>query len=293
MAKTPAKRPASSAIAELDLNNLPEHMREDIGKGTENLRQSDLEVPRIKLMQGLSKELQEHDDLRIGHFLHTSVAQSLGDRFLATPLYLDIRYILWRPLEDGGGILARADDGVHWKPANREFTVKLDKKDGGHRVTWTTAETVAASGLDQWGTMNPNDEDSPPAATLMYNYLLGFPDRPDLPPAVLSLQRTSIRPARKFNTKLKTIRAPMFGLVVEFTSIDDHNPAGQDFKNVAMRVAGQINDTNLYEQYKEVNRQFTEAGLNIKDLESAQGEAVGTDDREDDEKVEKRAKGKY
>ncbi len=215
-ATTPKDKPPSSIMLADDLSAIPDFMRPDVGKGTENIGMEDMDTPRIKLMQGLSPELESHTDLRIGHFYHTANDLSLGASFRAVAVYTDQRYILWRPRDMGGGILARADDGEHWQPANREFEVTLDKKMGGAKVKWTTADTVARSGLAEWGSMNPDDPDSQPAATLMYNFVLAFPDRPDLIPAVISFQRTSVRAAKKLNSKLKTVRSPMFGLVLQF-----------------------------------------------------------------------------
>ena len=61
-------------------------------------------------------------------------------------ILVDQRYILWRPRWEGGGILARADDGVHWSPANASFTVK-PVKGVNKTAIWNTKRTVEESGL--------------------------------------------------------------------------------------------------------------------------------------------------
>lgn len=264
--------------------NMPAFMRDDTGMGTENIGQRDMEVARIKLMQGLSPELQEYNDLRPGYFFHTAMGLNLGETLRVVPLYMDMRYILWRPRDMGGGILARADDGIHWQPADRTFEVKLDKKDGGATVSWSTARTVAASGLAEWGSMNPDDDESPPAATLMYNYVVAFPDHPDWVPAVMSLQRKAVRIAKKLNGKLKIGGAPLFGRILEVKSVDDKNAVGQMFKNYQILPAGFVTDQNQYEQYRQMHESFKSAGLNIRDLEDAQDDVVDTDEPKDDGK---------
>lgn len=283
--QAPAKAATGSKIALVDdLSNLPDFMRGDVGKGTEGIGMADMDTPRIKLMQGLSPELESHNNLRIGDFYHTANDVSLGKSFRAVAVFTDQRYILWRPRDMGGGILARADDGVHWQPANREFEVTLDKKMGGAKVVWRTADTVARSGLAEWGSMNPDDPDSQPAATLMYNYVLAFPDQPEVVPAVISFQRTSVKAAKKLNGKLKTVRTPIFGLVLQFESFKDKNSAGQEFQNVRTSAVGLVTDQALYNQYRDMHEGFKEAGLGIKDLESAQEEADAIPDDADDEK---------
>lgn len=262
-----APLPSAAAVA-----SLPAFMRQDADLGKENIGKDDIEIPRLKMMQGLSPELQEYDGLKSGYFFHPAAEFIFDAPFKAVPIFMDQRYILWRPRDVGGGILARADDGVHWSPSSGEFTVQLDKKDGGDTVTWKLAPTVAQSGLANWGTMNAKDPNSPPAATLMYNFLLAFPDEPDLMPAVLSFQRSSIKMGRRFNTKLKTVRAPIFGTVWEFRSVEDHNSTGKDFFNIDVRSAGLVEDQAQYEMYRAMYETFSQKGLNIKDIEGLQGE---------------------
>ncbi len=272
-AQVPAvRRDAPPPATSASVQNLPAFMRQDADVGKENIGSQDIEIPRLKLMQGLSPELQDFDGLKAGFFFHPAAEFIFDAPFRAVPIFMDQRYILWRPRDAGGGILARADDGIHWSPSSGEFTVQLDKKDGGNTVTWKMAPTVQQSGLANWGTMNATDPNSPPAATLMYNFLLAFPDEPDLMPAVLSFQRSSIKMGRRFNTKLKTVRAPIFGTVWQFGSVQDSNSRGQDFFNVDVRSAGLVEDEALYQQYRAMYETFSAKGLSIKDIEGLQSE---------------------
>lgn len=272
--QVPAQRPqGGGSVAEFgSMANVPAFMRQDAGMGKENIGREDLEVPRLKLIQGLSPELQDYNDLRAGHFFHSAAEMIFDGPTLVVPIYMDRRYILWRPRDNGGGILARADDGIHWSPSSGQFTVQLDKKDGGNTVTWKLAKTVQQSGLANWGTLNPEDPNSPPAATLMYSFVLAFPEHADLMPAVLTFQRSSIKIGRRFNTKLKTVRTPLFGLQFELISFQDSNSRGQDFYNISMKGAGLVEDEGLYRTYKEMHLSFKDQGLSIKDIEGLQDE---------------------
>lgn len=249
---------------------IPDFMKDDIGKGTEGVSASSVEVPRVKLIQKISPELDKFNDLRAGEFFHTILEQSLGTEVRICPLYTNETYILWRPQEDGGGILARADDGIHWSPAPAEFNVKL--KDGTP-VTWRTQRTVAASRLDQWGSQNPTNPDSPPAATKMFNLACSFPDFPDLPPAVVTLQRSAVTVGKKFVGKLKITRAPSFGLVFKMGSSVETNKSGQAYLNYTFTGDGKVMDEGLYRANREYYELFKAQGIQIKDEESLQGEA--------------------
>jgi hypothetical protein len=252
-------------------------MRADAGMGTESIGSDDISVPRIKLMQGTSPELETFDGLKTGDFWHTAAEFNLGPKFLAVPVYRDKRYILWRPQDSGGGILARADDGRHWVPPHASFEVTLNKIDGGKKVTWDTAPTVEDSGLAQWGTLDPDNASSPPAATLMYNFVLIFPQHPELLPAVLTFQRSTIGVARKFQSTLKTRNRPIFGQVYEFSSVNTTNREGKSFKTLIPRANGLLADQSLYNQYKEMYDQFLKAAPQIRDLEGLQQEESDED----------------
>src|SRR5690242_5093707 len=93
----PAKiKPASTDLA------MPDYMKGDVGKGTEGIGRDDMEQPRLKLMQGLSPELKEYDDLRAGMFFHPMAEHIFDKPFRAVIIFVDRRYILWNPREAGG-----------------------------------------------------------------------------------------------------------------------------------------------------------------------------------------------
>jgi hypothetical protein len=226
----------------------------------------DGEIPRLRLLQAQSPELIKFSNAREGEFWHSLIDDRLGSALRICPIYIDWRFILWRPRQAGGGILARADDGKHWTPADTEFTVKLES---GDEVKWRTARTVTASGLNKRGSYNPSDPKSPPAATRMYSIVCSFPDRQDLPPAVVTLQRAAAKAATKLIGQLKVLRAPSFGVIVEMASRKAKSPSG-DFYNYAFEVVSPVEDKVFYEQNFARFRFFMQQGLKVKDLESAQ-----------------------
>lgn len=248
-------------------------MQGDAGMGMENIGREDVDTPRLKLIQALSPELEAYEDLRAGQFFHATSEFSFGEEFVAVPIYMEKMYILWRPRKAGGGILARAGNDGKWSPSSGQFTVRLDN---GREVTWRLAKTVGESGLAGWGTMDPEDTQSPPAATEMYNYVLVFPDFPDLMPSIFSFQRSSRKKGRRFNAMLKSMAyerphgKPLFGLKFLFSSIKDRNTAGQEFYNVDVKRAGLVTDPELYAAYKNLHLSFKDVGLSDQVIERLQ-----------------------
>jgi len=249
-------------------NALPDYMKEFAGAGGENVDATKLEIPRITLLQALSKEVAENG-LKAGQFYHTITEEELGEELEFVPILFRSQFILWNPRENGGGILARADDGKHWNPANAEFAVKIDKK--GTTVNWKTAPTVKESGLDQWGTFDPSDPKSQPAATEMYSFLIAFPKRPDLGVAMLALQRSQVRVARKFLSALTFSQMPFFGQVFKMSSVQDTNKNNQTFNNFKFARAGQV-DAEQFPVFAGYYKKFKDQTISVQDLEKMQDE---------------------
>lgn len=254
----------------------PEFMKQFAGQGTESIEARDVEIPRLQLLQSLSKEVSDGDESP-GTFYHSVLEESIGKSLNIIPVYTDIRYILWKPRHEGGGILARADDGKHWNPPYAEFEVK-PYKDSNKKVTWKTKPTIQESGLDQWGSYDPENENSQPAATKMYNIVAYLPDFPELSPCVITLQRGAIRQARKFMGKLKLSPAPSYGQVYTMSSYKENTGEG-DFFSYSFERQGFVQDENLFNHTKGMYEKFASLGLNIKNVEELQDEQnLDTDD---------------
>lgn len=250
---------------------VPDFMKGKAGRGTEHWQAGDYEMPRIKLLQGISPELTDYDGLKAGMFWHTIAEMQLGEVLTITPLLFSTRYVLWcpRPPIDQGGILARADDGVHWEPPNASFTVKIDRQ--GNTVTWKTAETVQKSGLAAFGTSNPADPKSPPAATECEVIVVAIEEYPELSPVALMMQRSALPIARRLKGKLKVSQAPMYGTKFKMTAYDD-GAQGQQFKNYRFTADGFVENRERFDAYEKMFENFQAEGVRIRDLEGAQDE---------------------
>lgn len=211
---------------------MPDFLKKDgPSRGTENLRTQDVELPRVALLQATSDQVGDPNiDATAGRFWHTVEEYEIGPEFTFTPIVIPIpNYILWKPLHQGGGILARAMDGIHWTPPDAEFRVKPVKNDE-FECTWRTAPTVAASGLDNFGSSDPRNPASPPASDLNYNYICVSPSHPKLGVFLLKLHRTALTAGKRLNALLKSAECDSFGLVIHVSSFwDDKGPDNKKF----------------------------------------------------------------
>lgn len=222
-------------------------------KSQDNFDSTDIAVPRIKLLQGTSEECETFDDAKPGLFWHTGMDISLGTSFEFIVCNRRKKYLLTPPLNDKRGVFARSEDAVTWDRTGK-WDVELK---GGVKVTWEIADLdVKKSGLLKWGTYNPNDPNSPPAATLFYDYLIILPSYLDLGPAVASLTRSQIRKAKKgLNDKIELHTnngRPMQAIVFDASSVKDTNEDGEDYKNWQFRSGGFASEA-LYKRANEVS----------------------------------------
>ncbi len=182
-------------------NQLPAHLQGHTKQHrVGNIDRSDLIIPRVKLLQGISEELTTFDAAKSGEFWHSIAAESLGTEIKAVPILLRKTYVLWSPRNDDRGILARAVDGLHWDLPGAEFTVKPK----GHPadIKYKLGNTVHDKGpdgepaLSEFGSGIPGDPNSKPAAALTYEFLWWFPEFKNFSPSMIINTRSSVKPAR-------------------------------------------------------------------------------------------------
>lgn len=233
-------------------DQLPDFLKgQTISRGSDNFDATDVVIPRIKLIQGISPEMTAFDEAKAGVFWHSGFDVPLGSEFKFVVADRRKKFLLSAPIEDGQGVLARSDDAKTW---DRLGTWNVKIKGVRNPVRWeVTDKDVARSGLTKWGTYNPDDPESPPAATMFYDYLVFLPERLNLGPAVISLSRSSIRQAKKgLNDKIALHSQngrPMQALVFSANSIDDMSD-GQSYKNWQFKSAGFVQDQALYEMVR-------------------------------------------
>ena len=214
---------------------MPAHLQQYAKAKIGNIDSTDRIIPRIKLIQAISPELQDFQDAKAGQFWHTVAQENLGPSLKAIPIIIRKSYVLWAPRNDDRGILARAMDGIHWDPADAEFTVK--PKGSPNTVTYRTAKTVAESGLDQFGTSIPGDNNSAPAASLTYNMLWFLVDFPELSPSVIINTRSSVKPMQQLLSRIDSKPVAHYAQIYSISSVQQKGAEGPYF-NFAYAGAG-------------------------------------------------------
>lgn len=242
MAKAPAKA-ETKELATTQGNQLPAYLKDyQGGSGLQGLDSSDFIIPRIKLLQGTSPELETHENAKSGNFWLNVMDISIGDHFLFTPILNRKRFMLMPPLVEGQkGVFARADNGQTWNTLG-EWDVKLKGVRGA--VKWKIEDlNVRQSGLAEFGSSNPDDPDSNPAATMFYDFLVLLHDQPDITsPVLLSLARSSAKKGKDLQGKIGFGNAPMQARKFQAQRVADQSSEGP-FHNWQFGASGFVDET--------------------------------------------------
>lgn len=262
---------------EIATQTLPDFLKgQQGGLGAEGLSTNALTPPRLKLIQALSPEVET--GAKPGDFYNNITEANYGPVVSIIPCWLSEVYFLFAPRVPGstGGLLARAMDAVHWEPPDTEFDVVINKQ--GKHIKWRTAKTVSASGLDRWGTFDPDDPKSPPAATHTINCLTLLPDDAESGPSVLSFLRSSLKIGKKFAGNLKLSRVPSFGRIFQLSSLKVDGQSGPYYEP-RVKALGFVGDVAVYDTAREYYEMAKTRGIEVDiSAEAHEGGNGGTAD---------------
>lgn len=276
---------ASTDVAAKANNALPAHLQGGKKQSFGNIDQTDLIVPRVKLLQGISPEVEAYDNAKSGEFWHTIAGESMGKTIKGVPILVRKTYALWAPRGDDRGILARASDGVNWDQQFRGLKFTVKPKNYPHEVTYQLGDSVHDKidgnfALSEFGSSIPGDPQSAPAAALTYQFLWYFPDAPDLSPALIINTRSSVKPAKQLISKIELRPVDSFAQVFDMSVVSETNNDGDKFYNYAFTAAGYADEetfkitSGLYERYNSA-----EFRANDESEDADKGESGGTRSR--------------
>lgn len=255
-------------------SDVPSYMQSGVKSSfAGKMRSEDMQVPRIRLLQAISPEIEGFKGIATaGEFWHNGDNVAIGKEISFFVLSQKYRYVLYAPRGDDRLVLARADDGVNWDKPNTEFEVKL--KGIPKPIKWNTGANVAAGGLAKFGTSIPGDDDSQPAATLIYDYVIWIPAL-GMSPAVMSLTRSQIKRAKGMNFALSDAALPEALRFV--ANITKEEGAEGPYFNYQFRRAGMATDEEFEISHKMAERFATLAYTVVGDDRDETGSAAPSD----------------
>jgi len=180
------------------------------GQGFENQTSDDYTIPFLQILQALSPQLEDNDDLKVGMILNSVTGEVTAgkDGVAFIPATTHHQYVEWKPRSAGGGFVAvhePGDEMVKNCIANQDFGV-YKTPDGNDLI-----ETFYVYGISIDGDGSPSQ-------------------------AVLSFSGTKIKKYKAWMTKAKTIQivleggrripAPLFAHRYRLRTVGEKNNKG-------------------------------------------------------------------
>lgn len=187
--------------------DVPEHIRGSMGRGSENVETQDLIIPRIELVQALSKCLEEGgadyiEGAKPGMFYNSVTRQLYGHQITVCPVFFKKQYLCWRDRKKGGGFGGAFD-------TLQEAHDRIAQEDNP----------------DEWEALE----------TAQQILLTVDPDTHETSEAVLSCARTKQKVSRAWNSLIRVNGFDRFSRIYELFGVDETNAQNQSFKNIAVR----------------------------------------------------------
>ena len=167
---------------------------------------SDLIIPRIKIMQALSPEVQD-GKAKLGTLINSLTLENVTDKTFV-PVCKFNNHVLWRDRNEGGGIICRAADG------------KLGLMEDG-----TTRYCAQCRKCEFDNTKQ--GKDARPTCTKYINFLGFFVDDPT--PIILSFSKTNMKEGKQMYSMAKVSRQNIWNFGYKLQIVQRSNATNRWF----------------------------------------------------------------
>lgn len=197
LAETQDKMPAWLAEHQADL------------RGSENVEVEDLVIPRLELVQSLSKVRKKTDPSYIegieeGMFYNNITKTTYGTSVNLIPIYFTKEWLLWRDQSLGGGF-------------------------AGAYPSLSDAENAR---------MQQEDPDEWEATETHQHFCLLVQEDGSTEEVVVSMAKSKLKKSKQWNSLVRINGGPRFSRFYVVDGVGDQNAKGQDFYNVSVKNGG-------------------------------------------------------
>lgn len=211
--------------------NLPAE-RMQTAKGLGNISEEDRIIPRLKIMQPLSPEVDE-GIAKPGEFVNSVAKKSYGKILTLTPIFWWKSRVYWQKRDEGGKILCQARDAV----------------------TGSEFGPCEACEFSKW-----NDKEAP-TCTAIIN-ILGLVNNAEL--VAMSFMKTSYPAGKQLINLFNYKKVDIFNFQYEITAVQEQNDFGKfwvvQFKDTNAAVSDEIYKacSKLYSDFAKLKEKVEE-----------------------------------
>lgn len=205
-------------------DNRPDWLKKDSNRGSEEVTNSDVTLPRLQIIQDLSPQHKKNkaeyiEGAEVGDFFNTVSNEVYKDRALIVPVYFKVEYVIWKDQAAGGGFFGSFDNELE---AKRELPNAIEQG-GGKEEEYEVVETNVHF-------------------VLLIDEEASTPENPVVEQAVISMSKSQNKVSRNLNSMVRMAGGDRFSRIYALSSVDDKNKAGQEYKNWRVKPMGWVSE---------------------------------------------------
>lgn len=182
-------------------------------RGSEEVRSEDIIIPRVELVQSLSKVRSKKDPAYIegageGDLYNNVTRRLYGPAVTVCPIYFRKEWLLWRDLDLGGGF-----GGAYPDQASAQTAVQQMEKP------------------EEWEIVDTNQ-----------HFVLVVNDDGSVEEAVISMAKTKAKCSRQWNSLVRINGGPRFSRLYEIRGIAEQNKVGQEYYSLGVKNIGFVTE---------------------------------------------------
>jgi len=206
-------KPNQTAVA------VPDYIKQGSNRGSENVKATDIIIPRLDLVQALSPCLKKSDPEYIegaepGMLFNSLTRKLYGHAALICPVYYRTEYLVWRDRKKGGGFR-----GAFQSNAEAQQRIKEEEEAPEEFEAIETGQQIVLV-ICEDGTI---DE------------------------AVISMSRTKLKVSRQLNSLVRIAGGDRFSRTYTAMGVEEQNANGDDYYNYSFGISG-FPAREVYEQ---------------------------------------------
>ncbi len=188
---------------------VPEYIKQGGNRGSEEVKSTDMVLPRLEIVQALSPIKEENDEAKEGYLFNSVTQEIIGDLAYFVPVYYRMEYLVWKDQDQGGGFFGSFNSKEE-ADARRKALIEEDNENPDYIEI---VDTPVQYGLR----ISPD----------------GLCEQ-----IVISMAKTKAKVSRKWNAMIQIAGGDRFSRVYKLTTFRDENSKGQKFFNFVVQPAG-------------------------------------------------------
>lgn len=240
----------------------PSMFEADAGVGLENMGQDDLALPFLKILGGMSKELDDLETARKGDIYNTvtGAVYKGKDGIKVIPVAYQRRFIQWAPLGEGTGAPVAI-----YAPGEARPETKRDENDHREYVTDGSGQYIEET---------------------HQHFVIVLHDDGSAETALIAMKVTQLKKSRKWNSMISSLTMqgkngpftpPRFSHVYLLKTVGEENSKGS-WHGWEMSRVGPVEDLALYNRAKDFAKSITDGEVVVKHQDDSAGGGNVSDD---------------